>query len=109
MKKLYRVEVTGIAYVLAEDEHEAQSVARWNQSDIEFDRYASEVDSTTTITADEWEEAIPFVEGESEYGDLTTLQVLEQIQSTCSVRDCGNTVVPEGGDVCAEHVGNEAP
>ncbi len=111
MKRLYRVTVEQVLYVLADDEAEARDVAGYCEIDEDPVVFATEVDSESQIDHD-WKNARPYTsETHKGYadGDPTCEQILAAIHATCSVRDCDTPVVPEGGDVCEAHVGNEAP
>lgn len=60
-KNLYRVEVERVLYVLAEDESEAEDIARGNERDAEPDTHASEVEGIEDVPPD-WRDARPFAE-----------------------------------------------
>ncbi len=59
MKKLYRVTVEAVVFVLADGETEASDIARGNARDIEFDYQARKVTSASQIDG-EWHDERPF-------------------------------------------------
>lgn len=110
MKLLYKVSIEHTIYVLAETVSDARYIARHRTRDDDPRLVTYEVDSESQIEPG-WLHAVPFdaVRDDLCESRLTCVEALAYIHSICSVNDCDSPVVPEGGDVCEEHVGNEAP
>lgn len=59
MKKLYRVEIERVLYVLADDESDAEFIARGNEQDTEPNTRSCEVTDPADVDPD-WRKVPPF-------------------------------------------------
>lgn len=78
--KLFKVEITAVAYVLAEDAREAEKVARWNRIDIgDGDAFATKVKPGHEVEGEWRGRSLPFVDGKHNVEEKTVEQLVSEI------------------------------